>query len=208
MATVLVVNDDTSVARVLTHLLRRAGHVPSVAATGAEALCHARTHPDLILLDLGLPDLSGAEVLRRLKGQVETADIPVVVVSGQPDAAARVAGSGAHAVAAILRQPVIFSELCTVVTAVLRAPAGWAAPTGPSAQTQRAQLIYRLITEGSNALVRQVCVRLDTDRTFGAGAPAAHTSSWPDLARVARQEGLLSEAEGTLLAAAVRAGSG
>jgi DNA-binding response OmpR family regulator len=204
----LVVNDDTSVARVLTHLLRRAGHVPSVAATGAEALRQARAYPDLVLLDLGLPDLPGAEVLRHLKRQPETAEIPVVVVSGDSDAAARVATSGAHAVAAILRLPVFFAELCTVVTAVLRAPAGWAAPTGPPAQAQRAQLIYRLITEGSNALVRQVYVRLDTDRTFGAGAPAAHTSSWPDLARVARQEGLLSEAEGTLLAVGVRAGSG
>jgi len=84
MATVLVVDDEESMAWAVTYWLRTAGHTPIVAATGAAALQAAGAHPDLILLDLGLPDLPGAEVLRRLKAQPETARIPVVIVSGQP----------------------------------------------------------------------------------------------------------------------------
>jgi two-component system KDP operon response regulator KdpE len=199
MATVLVVDDEESMAWAVTYWLRTAGHTPIVAATGAAALQAAGAHPDLILLDLGLPDLPGAEVLRRLKAQPETARIPVVIVSGQPDAAALVADSGARAVAAILRKPLQFPELCAVLVAVLDAPGDWAEPPGPP--PPRVQLIYRLVTEGSNALVRQVCLRLDADRTPHWGTPPAALPDWADLARLARREGLLSTAEGALLTA-------
>ena len=123
-----------------------------------------------------------------------------MVVSGQPDAAACVAGSGARAVAAILRKPVRFPELCAVVSAVLDAPADWGAPTGPPGGP-RGQIIYRLVTEGSNALVRQVCLRLEADRTPHWGTPPAALHDWAALARLARREGLLSTEESTLLAA-------
>jgi DNA-binding response OmpR family regulator len=198
MATVVVVDDEESIAWVLAYWLRKAGHTPIVAATGAAALLAAGAHPDLILLDLGLPDLPGAEVLRRLKAQPETARIPVVIVSGQPDAAALVADSGARAVAAILRKPVLFPELCAVLVAVLDTPADWAEPPGPPL---RGQIIYRLVTEGSNALVRQVCLRLEADRRPDWGTPPAALPDWAALARLARREGLLSTTEGTLLAA-------
>jgi len=199
MATVVVVDDEEAMAWVVTYWLRMAGHTPVVAATGAAALQAAAAQPDLILLDLGLPDLPGAEVLRRLKAQPATARIPVVIVSGQPGAAALVADSGARAVAAILRKPLQFQELCAVLVAVLDAPADWTAPLGPPAP--RGQLIYRLVTEGSNALVRQVCLRLDADRTPHWGPPPAALPGWADLARLAQREGLLSKVEGTLLAA-------
>ena len=199
MATIVVVDDEESMAWVVTYMLRKAGHTPIVAASGAAALRAALAHPDMILLDLGLPDLPGEEVLRRLKAQPETARIPVVIVSGQPDAAALVARSGARAVAAILRKPLLFPELCAVVATVLDAPADWVEPTGPPAS--RGQLIYRLVTEGSNALVRQVCLRLEEDRTPRWGAPASALPGWSDLARLAQREGLLSKAESTLLAA-------
>ena len=199
MATILVVDDQESVAEIVAHLLRKAGYIPIMAGNGAEALRAALTQPDLILLDLGLPDLPGEEVLRRLKAQPETARIPVVVVSGQSDAATIVAGNGTRAVAAILRKPVLFAELCAVVNAVLDTSADWAEPSGPP--SPRVQLIYRLVTEGSNALVRQVCLRLEADRTPCWGAPTSAIPGWADLARLAKQEGLLSEAEGTLLAA-------
>jgi DNA-binding response OmpR family regulator len=200
MATILIVDDEESMAWVLAHVLRRDGHTPIIASNGEAALREARAHPDLILLDLGLPDIRGEEVLTRLKRQPETAGIPVVVVSGQPDAAAIVAESGAHAVAAILSKPVSFPELRAVVDAVLDAPAGWEEGTGLAIQDQRVRLIYRLVTEGSNALVRKVCQRLDADRTQPRGSTAPEIPSWTDLARLARREGLLSDAEATLLA--------
>lgn len=201
MARILVVDDDDAVARIVTHHLRKAGHAPVVAPDGAAALRAAGARPDLVLLDLGLPDMPGAAVLRRLKHDPATADIPVVVISGDPDATAVVAEIGARAVAAILRKPVYFRELCDVVDAVLRGPAGWDEQRGPGAPELRAQLLYRLITEGSNALVRLVCLRLDADRAGRYPRPAAHAPSWTEVARAGRQEGLLSEKEGAVLAA-------
>jgi hypothetical protein len=91
--------------------------------------------------------------------------IPVVIVSGEPGAAALVRDSGAHAVAAILREPVTFQDPCDVVATVLCAPARWVDGSDPGVPEKRGPLLYRLITEGSDALVRRVCLRLDADRT-------------------------------------------
>ena len=66
MATILIVDDEEAVAWVVAHLLRKAGHTPRVAANGRRRSARRATRPDLILLDLGLPDLPGAEVLPRL----------------------------------------------------------------------------------------------------------------------------------------------
>jgi len=197
MATILIVEDEEALAWVVTHCLRKAGHTPIVAATGAAALRDARMPPDLILLDLGLPDLSGAEVLRRLQATPETARIPVVIASGQLDAAAVVAESGTRAVAAILRKPLQLPQLCAVVAAVLRAPAEWEEWAGQ----RRGQVLYRLITEGSNRLVHQVCRRLEADRPGGPPSSVAPAPSWADLVHAAKGEGLLSDAEKRVLAA-------
>lgn len=200
MARILIVEDEDAVVWVVAYFLRKAGHTPMIAPDGETALREASARPDLILLDLGLPDLSGAEVLRRLKCTPETAQIPVIIVSGDPDATAVVRDSGAHAVAAILRKPVTCQELCDVVDAVLGAPARWGEGNDPGVPEKRGQLLYRLITEGSNALVRQVCRRLETDRSYPHEARATGAPSWGELARAGRQEGLLSDGEGALLA--------
>ena len=63
-------------------MLRAAGFRTIEAETGAEALARAYVdRPDVILLDIRLPDLDGAEVARRLKGDPRTADIPVVALT-------------------------------------------------------------------------------------------------------------------------------
>jgi DNA-binding response OmpR family regulator len=200
MARILIVEDEQAVAQIVSYFLRKVGHTPMIAADGETALREAHARPDLILLDLGLPVLSGVEVLRRLKRNPDTAPIPVVVVSGEPDAAAVVRNSGAHAVAAILRKPVTCQELCDVVDTVLNTPARWAEGNEPGDPEKRGQLLYRLITEGSNALVRQVCLRLEVDRSYPHHARATGVPSWRELARAGRQEGLLSDGEGALLA--------
>ena len=201
MATILIVEDEEPLACVVTHCLREAGHTPIVAHTGEAALREAGGHLDLILLDLGLPDVPGTELLRRWKRQPETAQIPVVIASGQPDAAGVVAEGGGHAVAAILRKPVCLPELRTVVDAVLHAPADWAEGAGQAGPAQRVEILYRLVTEGSNELVRQVCLRLEADRPGESPPPAAPALSWAALVHAAQTEGLLSAAEGRLLAA-------
>jgi len=119
MARILIVDDDPALVSVLAHWFRKAGHTPLPAPSGNAALLAARAHPDVILLDLGLPDIAGEEVLRRLKRDPYTAQIPVVVVSGEPDAADRVPRGGGTGAVAILQKPVGGVELCAVVDLVL-----------------------------------------------------------------------------------------
>ncbi len=206
MARVLIVEDEESFARILTHALRAAGHTPLPAPTGHAALLAARAHPDLILLDLGLPDIPGDEVLRRLKREPETAQIPVVVVSGEPDAASRVPRNGAAGAVAILQKPLLGSELCAVVDLVLedRQSEMWEARTDAltrSARLDRQQraLVYRLINAGSHPLVREVCRCLGGSQTQRTWRRAAEDVTWTEVVGLAKLEGLLGEAEGQLL---------
>lgn len=81
-AHVLVVDDEPEIAELERYHLARAGHRVSVAANGWEALAVAREgRPDLILLDLMLPDLDGFGVCEILRREPATATIPVVIVS-------------------------------------------------------------------------------------------------------------------------------
>ncbi len=80
--TVLVVEDEPDIGRLIELHLRHEGLNPIVETQGLKALERARTEPiDLITLDMILPDISGMEVLRRLKADPVTHDIPVVIVS-------------------------------------------------------------------------------------------------------------------------------
>ncbi len=73
MARILIVEDEQDIVDLLRFNLRQAGHDPEVATTGEEALSQiARARPDLVLLDLMLPDLPGTEICRRIKGDART----------------------------------------------------------------------------------------------------------------------------------------
>ena len=80
-ARILLVDDEVSIQRAVAPLLRSRGYDVEVAGTGAEALkaVGMRT-PDLIVLDLGLPDLEGAEVCRKVRA---TSALPVIVLSAR-----------------------------------------------------------------------------------------------------------------------------
>jgi PAS domain S-box-containing protein len=81
--TVLNVDDDVAARSALTRLLTRSGFLVRETGSGREALAAAAEHPDLILLDVQLPDLDGFEVCRRLRANPRTATIPVVQISGE-----------------------------------------------------------------------------------------------------------------------------
>jgi len=88
-AKILVVEDERVIVNFLSAILRGNGYHVLRTATGAEALSMAASHlPDLVLLDLGLPDMDGMEVLRRLR---EWTDIPVIVVSARQSEREKVA---------------------------------------------------------------------------------------------------------------------
>ena len=79
--TVLVVEDEPEIVRFLRAALTSAGYDPLVAGTGADALREAATRtPELIILDLGLPDMDGSEVTRRLR---QWSQIPIIVLSAR-----------------------------------------------------------------------------------------------------------------------------
>ena len=69
MTRILLVDDDRQLRRALHITLRAAGYELGVAATGTEALARAASEPpDIVILDLGLPDLDGVAVLESLRG--------------------------------------------------------------------------------------------------------------------------------------------
>ncbi len=88
MKTVLVVDDEPQIVRALRINLRVREYQVYTAATGAEALKQASRHPpDLVILDLGLPDLEGVEVIEGLRGWTAA---PIIVLSGRADAVGKV----------------------------------------------------------------------------------------------------------------------
>ena len=79
---VLVIEDDPSVAHLLRDVLEDEGHTVLWHMSGRDGLAAARTlSPQMVLLDLGLPDTHGLDVLRALKADPKTSAIPVVIVS-------------------------------------------------------------------------------------------------------------------------------
>src|SRR6478736_3033773 len=119
-ATVLVVDDSPENRYAAGRYLGRAGFAIWEAETGAQGLAMAAEDPDLILLDVHLPDINGFEVCRRLKEDERTRHIPVLQRSqSHVDDAARVHGleSGADA---YLTEPVDPSVLVATARALLR----------------------------------------------------------------------------------------
>jgi len=83
LAKILIIEDEPSVAQVISRFLQRAGFVPLVAAHGEEGLELAcRERPALIFCDERMPGLSGGDTLGRLKENLLTAQIPVIMMGG------------------------------------------------------------------------------------------------------------------------------
>ena len=83
---ILIVDDDPALCEAIATLLATRGYRTEEAASGPEALGRARRDPpDLILLDVGLPEMDGFEVCRQLKADARTASVPVLMVTGLGD---------------------------------------------------------------------------------------------------------------------------
>jgi two-component system, OmpR family, phosphate regulon response regulator PhoB len=96
---VLLVEDDQSVLEMYQLKLELDGYRVSTATDGEEGLRKAEElRPDIIFLDIRLPKMDGFEVLRRLRGQENTREIPVIILSnyGEDDLVARGLRLGAH----------------------------------------------------------------------------------------------------------------
>ncbi len=95
---ILVVEDDLELVELLKFNLSKAGFQVGVATDGAKALQQVRTHPpDLVLLDLMLPELDGLAVCEILRRDDATKSLPVIILTAISSQLGRVAGLGAGA---------------------------------------------------------------------------------------------------------------
>ncbi|HEX4191157.1 MAG TPA: response regulator [Marmoricola sp.] len=121
MTTVLVVDDEPQLLRALSINLRARGYEVHAAPTGAEALRLAAAHPpDVVVLDLGLPDMDGTEVVAGLRGWT---DVPVLVLSGRSDSSDKVDALDAGADDYVTK-PFGMDELLARLRAMLRRSGG------------------------------------------------------------------------------------
>lgn len=120
MARILVVEDERDLQQVLAYNLRQAGHEPFLAGTGAEGMRLALEHrPDLVLLDLMLPDIAGTEVCRMIKRDPLTQRCAVVIVSAKGEEIDRVVGFELGADDFVVK-PFSPRELMLRIAAILR----------------------------------------------------------------------------------------
>ena len=113
---VLIVEDNEQNRKLARDVLRASGFATLEAASGAEGIALAAEHlPDVILMDLGLPDMDGTDVARQLGDETKTARIPVVVLSALP-----LEGDGdwylAAGFAGYLEKPISVSEFAGQVS--------------------------------------------------------------------------------------------
>jgi len=112
MATILIVDDESDILFLLKMTLEAAGYAVLEAENGAVALEHvARVRPDLVVTDLMMPVMDGRELITRLRSAPVTSDVPVILVSANPNGEA-----GAQAV---LRKPFRQEDLIARVRALL-----------------------------------------------------------------------------------------
>ncbi len=122
---VLIVEDERDLANTLKYNLERAGYQTRVALTGQQALelAPAEPVPDLVLLDLMLPDISGTEVCRRLRQHERTRAVPVIMLTAKGQEIDRVVGFEVGADDYVVK-PYSVRELLLRIVAILRRASG------------------------------------------------------------------------------------
>jgi len=132
--TVLCIEDNASNLELVEQVLNRLPHVTLIPAMRPQLGLDlaAEHHPDLVLLDLHLPDMPGQEVLRRLRANPSTADVPVVILSAdaRPSQIERMLDQGARA---FLTKPLDVKELLTLLDTMVAERARSGSP--PQAST-------------------------------------------------------------------------
>jgi two-component system alkaline phosphatase synthesis response regulator PhoP len=129
MTTVLVVDDERQIAQIARDYLEHAGFAVITAADGRDALARARTHhPDLVVLDLGLPNVDGLDVAKTLRRE---SDVPIIMLTARVEESDRLIGLAVGADDYVTK-PFSPRELVARVQAVLRR-----AHSGPGSDVAR-----------------------------------------------------------------------
>mgnify|MGYP001566218087 CR=1 FL=1 len=117
---ILIVDDERDNRELVAIILGHEGHVILTAADGAHALALiAERTPDLVLLDVMMPDMDGYQVAARIKGDVASREVPIILVTAMDDAESRQRGLDAG-VEHFLCKPFQRAELRSRVSALLR----------------------------------------------------------------------------------------
>ena len=119
MATILVVDDEDYILRLLNIALTKAGYNVLSASSGEQGYMLARSaHPDLILLDVNMPDISGVAVCKLLKSDSQTRDIEVLLMTGGCLSEEQAEKAGAKK---LLRKPFSIKSLIECINSLLKA---------------------------------------------------------------------------------------
>jgi two-component system KDP operon response regulator KdpE len=163
MTRVLVVDDEPQILRALRINLRVRDYEVHVAATGSEALQVAsRYPPDLVILDLGLPDLDGVQVIQGLRGWTKA---PIIVLSGRTDSTDKVEALDAGADDYVTK-PFGVEELLARMRAAVRR-------TGTAENLPKIQLGHVIVDLAAKRVTRQPAVPAEGsgDDADGSAAP-------------------------------------
>jgi two-component system phosphate regulon response regulator PhoB len=119
-ASILVVEDEDSLATLLQYNLVKEGYDVSLSADGEEALMMiGERQPDMVVLDWMLPTLSGIEVCRRIRQRVSTRNLPILMLTARAEESDRIRGLDTGADDYLIK-PFSMVELCARIRAVLR----------------------------------------------------------------------------------------
>lgn len=197
MAAILIVEEDRVLAQQMARTLRQTGHFPILASDARSALRGVEERPDLILLDLEMPDSQGVDLLARLQSQPGAVRTPVLAITWKRAAAAQLREK--KGVADVLFKPVSGVQLREAVDNVL-ATHGQPDPATLRLDRQRQQeLILRLIVEGPDPLVFHISRRICADRTNARSPMGPEALTWADIAEWGTREGLLDAEQASLL---------
>jgi two-component system phosphate regulon response regulator PhoB len=183
MARVLIVDDDPDILRLVSYNIGQAGFEVIAASTGRKALEIAqKQHPDLIILDVMLPDVDGMEVCRTLRQQYPSRRIPIIMLTARGDEIDRVVGFELGADDYVAK-PFSPRELVLRVKSILRRSGGEpsdvlhaanvdiyperrqciAAGAAVALTVKEFDLLYELMKAGGNVLTRDTLM----DRVWG-----------------------------------------
>jgi DNA-binding response OmpR family regulator len=145
---VLVVEDDPDIARLVAHYLEKAGFTTDMMSSGRDALTSiAARPPDVLVLDLMLPQVDGLEICRVIRGNPATADIPIIMLTARAEESDRIVGLELGA-DDYLAKPFSPNELVARVRALLRR-----ARRGPPASPERTVAYGPIVVDSGRHIV-------------------------------------------------------
>ena len=122
MERILIVEDDSSLSQVLQIYLERKGYLVSCTPTSEHALkwLEGLDKPDLVIADIGLPDMDGLQLCKKIKTGLNTRKIPVIILTGRTDNASRMQAGLDSSANLYLNKPIEFEDLHQAIKSLIK----------------------------------------------------------------------------------------